>query len=136
MSKEKVIDIEGIGPVLGAKLNEAGVETVGDLLTQCCDKDGRKWVAEKSGISEHQILKFANMADLYRVKGVGSEYSELLKVAGVDTIKELRHRVPENLQAKMAEVNEEKKLVRHVPSVEQVTAFIENAKTLEPKITH
>ncbi len=132
----KVIDIEGIGPVTGGKLNEAGVETVEDLLTQCCDKDGRKWVSEKSGISESQLLKFANMADLYRVKGVGSEYAELLEAAGVDTIKELRHRVPENLQAKMAEVNEAKKLVRHVPSVEMVKGFVESAKTLDPKISH
>ena len=120
----------------GAKLNEAGVETVEDLLTQCCDKDGRKWVSERSGISEQQLLKFANMADLYRVKGVGSEYAELLEAAGVDTIKELRHRVPENLQAKMAEVNEQKKLVRNVPSVDMVKGFVESAKSLDPKITY
>ena len=132
----KISDIEGIGPAIGAKLSEAGVESVEDLLTQCCDKDGRKWVSERSGVSESQLLKFANMADLYRVKGVGSEYAELLEAAGVDTIKELRHRVPENLQAKMAEVNEQKKLVRHVPSVDMVKSFVESAKTLDPKISH
>lgn len=136
MSKEKVVDIEGIGPVLGAKLNEAGVDTVGDLLTQCCDKDGRKWVSEKSGITEKQLLKFANMADLYRINGVGSEYAELLEAAGVDTVKELRHRVPANLHAKMAEVNESKKLVRQLPTLDQVTSYVEHAKTLDPVITH
>ena len=132
----KISDIEGIGPAIGAKLSEAGVESVEDLLTQCCDKDGRKWVSERSGVSESQLLKFANMADLYRVKGVGSEYAELLEAAGVDTIKELRHRVPENLQAKMAEVNEQKKLVRQTPSLSRVEDWVKQAKDLPRVITH
>ena len=76
------------------------------------------------------------MADLMRVKGVGEEYSELLEAAGVDTVKELRNRRADNLAAKMAEVNADKKLVRQVPSESQVTKWVEQAKGMDPMITH
>jgi predicted flap endonuclease-1-like 5' DNA nuclease len=97
---------------------------------------GRKATAEKTGVSESQLLKWANMADLMRISGVGSEFSELLEAAGVDTVKELRNRNAENLAAKMAEVNATKKLTRSVPSGKVVTGWVEQAKTLEPLITH
>ncbi len=132
----KVSDIEGIGPANEAKLNSAGIKSVAGLLKSCCDKKGRKAAAAASGIDESQILKWANMADLYRIKGVGSEYSELLEAAGVDTVKELRNRNAENLHAKMAEVNAAKKLVRQLPALSRVQDFVEQAKTLDPVITH
>ncbi|MGI9294580.1 MAG: DUF4332 domain-containing protein, partial [Pseudomonadales bacterium] len=86
--------------------------------------------------TESQLLKWANMADLMRISGVGEEYSELLEAAGVDTVKELRNRNAENLTAAMAATNEQKKLVRSVPSAAQVTKWVEQAKTLDPLITH
>ncbi len=132
----KISDIEGIGPALEKKLAKAGIKTVNGLLKTCCDKKGRKAVAEATGIDESKILKFANMADLYRVKGVGSEYSELLEAAGVDTVKELRNRKPENLHAKMVEVNAAKKLVRQLPSLSKVQGFVESAKSLDPVMTY
>ncbi|MGB3464058.1 MAG: DUF4332 domain-containing protein [Cyclobacteriaceae bacterium] len=132
----KVSDIEGIGPANEKKLNDAGIKTVSGLLKMCCDKKGRKSVAEASGIDESQLLKWANFADLYRIKGVGSEYSELLEAAGVDTVKELRNRNAENLHAKMAEVNSAKKLVRQLPALSRVQDFVEQAKGLDPVITH
>ncbi len=131
-----ITDIEGIGPALEKKFHAAGIKTTEGLLKACCDKKGRKQIAEQTGIEESKILKFANFADLYRIKGVGSEYSELLEAAGVDTVKELRNRNAANLHAKMVEVNESKKLVRQVPSLSQVEAYIEGAKSLEPVITH
>lgn len=132
----KVSDIEGIGPVNEKKLNDVGIKTVSGLLKMCCDRKGRKSVAEASGIEESQLLKWANFADLYRIKGIGSEYSELMEAAGVDTVKELRNRNAENLHAKMAEVNESKKLVRQLPSLSRVQDFVEQAKGLDPVITH
>lgn len=132
----KVSDIEGIGPANEAKLDKAGIKTVNGLLKMCCDKKGRKSVAEASGVDESQLLKWANIADLYRIKGVGSEYSELLEAAGVDTVKELRNRNAENLHAKMAEVNTAKKLVRQLPALSRVQDFVEQAKGLDPVITH
>ncbi len=135
MSK-KVSDIEGIGPRNASKLKKAGVRSVAGLLKTCCDKKGRKAIAESSGIDASQLLKWANMADLYRIKGVGSEYSELLEASGIDTVKELRNRKPENLHAKMVEVNTKKKLVRQLPSAKQVGDFVAQAKKLDPVITH
>jgi len=131
-----IADIEGIGPTYAAKLGTAGIKTVEGLLKKCCDKKGRKEVAAVTGLDEKQLLEWANMADLYRVKGIGSEYSQLLEAAGVDTVKELRNRNAANLQAKMAEVNAEKKLTRVVPSVSMVERYIEHAKGLDPVITH
>ena len=132
----KIDEIEGIGPAYKEKLNAAGINTTDDLLEAGADKKGRAALAEKTGVGEGQILKWTNMADLMRISGVGEEYSELLEAAGVDTVKELRNRNAENLAAKMAEVNEEKKLTRAVPSASQVEKWVEQAKTLDPKITY
>jgi len=132
----KIEEIEGIGPKYGAKLGEAGITTTEKLLELCCDKKGRKTVAEQTGFQESQLLKWANMADLMRVSGIGGEYSELLEAAGVDTVKELKTRRADNLTAKMAEVNETKKLVRSLPSQATVEKWIEQAKTLEPKVSY
>jgi len=88
------------------------------------------------GVSESQLLKWANMADLMRISGVGSEYSELLEAAGVDTVKELRNRNAANLAAKMAEVNVSRKLTRALPAEKAVSKWIEQAGTLDPLITH
>lgn len=126
----KLVDIEGIGEVYAAKLEAAGVASVEALLKLGATRKGRKEVAEKSGISDALILKWINHADLYRIKGVGSEYADLLEAAGVDTIPELAQRKAENLVAKMEEVNAEKKLVRRVPVLDQVTDWVEQAKKL------
>ena len=132
----KITEIEGIGPASAEKLAKADIKTTEALLKLCCDAKGRKRVAETTGVSEGQLLKWANMADLMRVSGVGEEYSELLEAAGVDTVKELRNRNAENLAAKMAEVNATRKLTRTVPSAKTVVKWIEHAKTLNPLITH
>ena len=128
--------IEGIGPKLTEKLLEAGIKTTEGLLKEGASKAGRKKIAEASGIDEKRILRFVNMADLFRIKGVGEEISDLLEAAGVDTVKELRNRNPENLHKKMKEVNEEKKLVRNVPGLGQVEGFIAQAKEMEPMVTY
>jgi predicted flap endonuclease-1-like 5' DNA nuclease len=129
-------DIEGIGPSNGAALRDAGISSVEKLLDLCCDKKGRASVASKTQISEARILKWVNHADLFRISGVASQYAELLEGAGVDTVKELRNRNAENLAAKMGEVNVEKNLVRRAPSVKVVSAWVEQAKKLSPKVSH
>ncbi|NBN62966.1 DUF4332 domain-containing protein [Microvirga tunisiensis] len=125
-----VSDIEGIGKVYAEKLHGVGIKTTDDLLDRAKDPKGRKALAEETGIDGSRILKWANMSDLMRIKGVAEEYSELLEAAGVDTVKELKHRVPANLAAKMAEVNEARKLVRQVPSEKMVEKWVEEAKAL------
>jgi len=132
----KIEEIEGIGPAYSEKLAAADISTTDDLLKLCCDARGRKATAEKTGVSEGQLLKWANRVDLMRISGIGSEYSELLEAAGVDTVKELRNRNSANLAAKMAEVNETRKLTRAQPAEKAVSQWIEQAGTLEPLITH
>lgn len=131
----KLSDIEGIGEVYASKLEAAGVTSLEDLLEKCAQKSGRKEVAESSGVSEKQILNWANRADLARVKGVSTQYADLLEFAGVDTVPELAQRNAENLAAKMTEVNEEKNLVRQVPSASQVADWVAQAKEL-PRAIH
>jgi predicted flap endonuclease-1-like 5' DNA nuclease len=136
MANKKIEEIEGIGSATGEKLRSAGVKDTDSLLEKGCTKGGRKALAEASGLSESQILKFVNMADLFRIKGVGGEFAELLKCAGVDTVKELATRNADNLAAKLAEVNEEKKLTRRVPTATQVADWVEQAGALPGKVTH
>ena len=132
----KIIDIEGIGDVYAAKLKEAAVKTTDDLLEKCATRAGRKKMAEATGISEKLILRWTNHADLFRINGVAGQFSELLEAAGVDTIKEFRHRVPANLQAKMEEVNAEKNLCNRIPSVKEIEKMVAQAKEMEPKVEY
>ena len=132
----KLIEVEGIGPVNAGKLNEAGITSLAGLLKSGGAPQGRKEIAEKTGISDARILEWVNRADLFRIKGVGSEYSDLLEASGVDTVVELAGRNAENLVKKLAEVNAEKKLVRQVPGARQVARWIEYAKTLPRAISY
>jgi len=135
MSK-KITDIEGIGPAFAEKLAKANIRSVGKLLESGSTRGGRKSIADASGVDEGKVLDWVNMADLFRVKGIAGQFAELLKAAGVDTIKELRNRNAANLHAKLAEVNAEKKLTRVVPSQKMVEKFIDQAKALDPKVTY
>ncbi len=131
-----VSEIEGIGAVYASKLVKAGIKTVEGLLEKGCTKAGRKEIAAKSGIDEGKLLDFVNMADLFRIKGVGSQFSELLKASGVDTVKELRNRNAHNLHDKLVEVQAEKHITRIVPGEGQIERFIEQAKHLKPMVSY
>jgi predicted flap endonuclease-1-like 5' DNA nuclease len=132
----KIEEIEGIGPAYAAKLTAAGLTTVESLLEQGGTAKGRAAIAEKTEISEKLILRWVNHADLIRIKGIGPQYAELLEAAGVDTVKELRHRNAANLAVKLIEINEAKNIAGTTPSEKQVEGWIEEAKTLEPKVSH
>jgi predicted flap endonuclease-1-like 5' DNA nuclease len=133
---KKITEIEGIGPAFQEKLAGAGVTTVEGLLETGASKAGRKKLAADSGIDESKLLTWVNMADLFRIKGVGSQFAELLKASGVDTVKELRNRNAENLHAKLTEVQAEKKITKAVPALSQIVGFIEQAAALDPVVTH
>lgn len=132
----KIEEIEGIGPVYGGRLSDAGIPTVEALLEQGGTPRGRKTIAEATGIDATHILDWVNRADLMRVNGVGSEYADLLENSGVDSVKELSHRRPDNLHAKMLEVNEEKHLVRRTPALSEVERWVAEAKTLPGAVTY
>jgi predicted flap endonuclease-1-like 5' DNA nuclease len=132
----KIVDVEGIGPKYAEKLIKIGVSSTDALLKAGATPKGRKELAEKTGIGDALILKWVNHVDLYRIKGVGSEYSELLEAAGVDTIPELAQRKAANLIQKIVAVNMEKKLVRKLPVESQIAGWIEQAKKLPRVITY
>ena len=132
----KIIDVEGIGEVYAAKLNAAGFNTVEELLEKGKKPVGRAEIAEKTGISPKLILTWCNHADLMRINGVGPQFSELLEAAGVDTVKEFRHRVAENLCAKMNEINEKKHLVGRVPTAGEIQKMIDQANELPPMMEY
>jgi predicted flap endonuclease-1-like 5' DNA nuclease len=132
----KIVDIEGIGPAYAAKLGNVGIRSTDALLKRGCGPMDRKQLAEVAGIGEDLILEWVNLADLYRIKGVGSEYSDLLEEAGVDTVVELATRVPENLLAKMLEVNKAKNLVNKMPGLKQVKSWISQSKKLPRVVSY
>ena len=129
-------EIEGIGPEYGQKLRDVDIQTTDDLLRRCGDKKGREGVSTESGLSEKHLLEWVNLADLMRINGVGEEFADLLEEAGVDTVKELATRNAENLAAAMEEVNGKKNLTDRVPSAETTQKWIDEAKTLDPVVTH
>lgn len=128
--------VEGIGAVYAQKLQESGILTTEALLEQCATPKGREEVAQRTGISGKLILEWTNHVDLFRIKGVGEEFADLLEEAGVDTVPELAQRNAENLYAKIVEVNSTKKLVRRLPSQRQVADWVEQAKSLPRIITY
>jgi predicted flap endonuclease-1-like 5' DNA nuclease len=132
----KLIAIEGIGETYDAKLKGAGVKTLEALLEKGAPSKGRKDLAAAAGIDVTLILKWVNRADLFRVKGVGEEYSDLLEAAGVDTVVELAQRNGEHLCAKLVEVNGQKKLVRQLPSQAVVEGWIASAKSLPRVVSY
>lgn len=132
----KIDQIEGVGAAYAEKLIANGVKTTDDLLSACATKAGRAKMAEVTGISEKLILKWTNHADLFRIKGVAGQFAELLEAAGVDTVKEFRHRVAENLHPKLVETNEAKNLCNRVPALSELQAMIDQAKEMEPIVTY
>ncbi|MDX9916575.1 MAG: DUF4332 domain-containing protein [Gudongella sp.] len=132
----KIDAIEGVGAAYAAKLIEAGIDKTEKLLDAGATKKGRIKLAEETGISEKLILTWVNHCDLYRVKGIGPQYAEILEAAGVDSVPELATRRADNLLNKMKEVNEQKKLVRGLPAQKQVENWILRAKDLPKVVTH
>jgi uncharacterized membrane protein len=128
--------IEGIGDVYRQKLHSAGVTNVDELLEKGSTPKGRNEIIKATDVSDKLLLRWVNMADLYRIKGIGQEYAELLEAAGVDTVPELAQRVPANLLEKMTAANAQKKMVRRLPDLSQVESWVSQAKSLPRVITY
>ena len=132
----KVVALEGVGEVYAAKLNAIGIKYIDEYLTAVRTPAQRKAIAEEADIPAALVLKWANHADLCRIHGIGPQYAEFFEMAGVDTVKELSHRVPENLLAKLEEVNNERQFVKRVPALKEVRRYVEEAKSLEPMLQY
>ena len=131
-----ILDIEGIGPTYAEKLKAVGIKTTDDLLEMGGTKKGREKISASTGIPESLILTWVNHSDLFRIKGIASQFSELLEGAGVNTVREFAQRNAENLHAKLTETNEKFGLSGRVPSVDKLKEMIEIAKTLKAKVSH
>lgn len=131
-----IVEIEGIGESYAEKLREIGIKTTDDLLEKGKRPAGRKAIAEETGISPKLILRWVNHADLFRIKGVAGQFAELLEAAGVDTVKEFRHRVAANLEPRLIEVNDERNLCNRVPSLSELERMIAQAKEMEPMVEY
>ena len=128
--------VEGIGKKYAKDLRKAGIRSTASLLSKGANPSGRKEIAAASGIGKALILEWVNHVDLFRIKGVGEEYADLLEEAGVDTVVELAQRVGDNLYKKILEVNARKKLVRRPPSKKMVAGWIAQAKKLPRKVSY
>lgn len=132
----RIIQVEGIGPIYAQKLQDVGIRTTDALLEAGRTPRGREKLSEAAGIDGTLILEWVNHADLYRIKGVAEEYSDLLEEAGVDTVPELAQRNPQNLYQKLQTVNAEKELVRRLPTLRQVIDWVDQAKALPRAIEY
>lgn len=138
MPNYKLIEIEGIGSAMSKKMGKARIKTVRGLLKKGATRKGRKELAETTGIKSSVILKWVNMSDLFRVKGIGKQYAELLEKAGVDTVKELKMRQPAALLAQMEKINNagKKRMVQALPGLKRVKSWVRQAQKLPPVITY
>ncbi|GAB4498120.1 MAG: hypothetical protein OHK003_09100 [Anaerolineales bacterium] len=129
-------DIEGVGPVRAAKLNKAGVRGLNGLLKMGATRKGRQELAKATGFDAKTILEWVNRADLFRVKGIGGQYSDLLEAAGVDTVMELGKRKPEDLLEAMAKANVKLNKVNQMPGLSNIKAWVKHAKSLKRVIEY
>mgnify|MGYP000938542882 CR=1 FL=1 len=138
MPNYKLIEIEGIGSAMSKKMEKARIKTVRGLLKKGATRKGRKELAETTGIKSSVILKWVNMSDLFRIKGIGKQYAELLEKAGVDTVKELKMRQPAALLAQMEKINNagKKRMVQALPGLKRVKSWVRQAQKMPPMITY
>ena len=129
-TSREITSIKGIGPKYAAKLQKVGIHSVTGLLKKCVDKKSIRFVSEQTGISVSMLLKWTNLVDLYKIRGVGSEYSILLEEAGVYTVKALGKKNSDDLHAKMVKINTQKKIVKQLPSSSKVADFVKQAVAL------
>ncbi len=132
----KIEQIEGIGPHFGARLVAAGVQTSDDLLNRTASADARQQLAMATGLSTVQLTTWRHQADLMRISGIGSEYGQLLEAAGIETVRELARREPENIVNLLDRVNEQKQLTRQVPPLKTVSKWVDQARQIEAVLTH
>jgi predicted flap endonuclease-1-like 5' DNA nuclease len=131
-----IVEIEGVGEAYSGKLRTAGIPSVEELLQRGATPKGRDEIAQTTGISGQLILQWVNHADLFRIKGVAGEYSELLEAAGVDTVVELAQRNAANLYQSLTDTNSSKQLVRQLPTAAQVADWVEQAKSLPRQVSY
>jgi predicted flap endonuclease-1-like 5' DNA nuclease len=129
-------DIDGINDEAERALKRAGIRTTAALLEAAKDSKGRKELSQRTGLDEQFLLRCANMADRLRIKGLGKDYAALIREAGVNTVRELKHRNAKRLFEAMRQANAARPIVKFLPSKKAVERWIEEAKALDIKISY
>jgi predicted flap endonuclease-1-like 5' DNA nuclease len=132
----KLTDIKGIDEAIAEKLAQAGATNSARLLELGGSAAGRRQLAAAAGLDGSQLLKWVNRADLDRISGVAGVYADLLEIAGVDTVKELATRRPDNLHTRLLEINAAQSLTKRPPTTNDVEKWVTEAKQLPAMITH
>jgi hypothetical protein len=131
-----IADLQTLDPSAVSRLKDIGIRTTDKFLESARTPRGRRLLSEQIGCDERRILRWANLVDRMRIKGIGEDYAGLLEAAGVDTVRELKYRNPQRLAQAMADVNKNRKLVRLLPSEKAVERWVEAARTLPLKISY
>lgn len=131
-----IADLQTLDPSAVSRLKDIGIRTTDKFLESARTPRGRRLLSEKIGCDERCVLRWANLVDRMRIKGIGEDYAGLLEAAGVDTVRELKYRNPQRLAQAMADVNKQRKLVRLLPSEKAVERWVEAARTLPLKISY
>lgn len=132
----KVELISGMTEDVALALNMQGVKYSHHLLERVRTPSQRRLLAHELGVDEKVVLRWANHADLIRIHGIGPQYAEFFEAAGVDTVRELAHRVPENLVAKLEEVNAANPMTKRIPALKEVKRYVKEAQQLEPMLEY
>jgi predicted flap endonuclease-1-like 5' DNA nuclease len=133
----RIDEIEGVGATHAATLEKAGITSTDDLLEQGAKPSGRASLEAATGISHKQILEWVNHVDLMRINGVGSEYSDLLEAAGVDSPAELGRRNAASLATTFQEVDAARPdMARRVPGEAEIQDWIDQARDLPKLVEH
>lgn len=122
--------IKGMTDQMADKLKAHGIGNTDELVAAGLDQGDRRELADKLGVDVSKLSELVNRADLSRIKGIAGVYADLLESAGVDSVKELSHRVPANLHAKLEEVNDKHKMTSRVPTADMVEDWVAQAKKL------
>jgi predicted flap endonuclease-1-like 5' DNA nuclease len=131
----KLSIIEGIKGSYENRLKYAGLRSMQSLLEVARTQKGRRRLSKKTGIPLNLISKWTKQADLLRIKGVGVSYADLLEAAGIESVPELARRRPENVWAKIVEVNQDRRYVRKIPALRQVANWVRQAAEL-PRVVY
>jgi predicted RecB family nuclease len=131
-----ISNLDGITPEHIKTLKSVGIWTTEGLLEAARNLRGRRQLSAKTGIPENVLLRWANMADRMRIKGIGGDHARLLEAIGVVTVRELKYRNPTHMAKAMAELNSKRKMVRLLPTENAIKRWIAAAAKLDQKITY
>ncbi len=131
----RLSEISGVLHTHITNLATMGINDTDDLLTQCGTPNGRERIKHATKIPVEDLMRWAKRAELMRISGMGNEQATLLVASGVDTLMELRRRVPTDHHDKLEGEKETLFIVKSRPSANTIRDWVVSAKQLQPSFT-